>query len=250
MIIPVSVGRQFIANGWVNRTDACNVHTPLRAGGNIYVLPYTDISRMSETPEDAQDEISAALLTKAQRAYLRGEKDYRPSVEREVRSRIRKRVYASFFDLALLAYNLPDEDYDRIMDDLGVHEPTGMMDTNQTLNIPHSMLRAISFPFRNHKTETDFESTIAFALREEFNRRGSAPDIEVTVNIKQPETIERDELERRLEAGDISQSEIGSLFRQGKVSFDDFVQLVRGRPMMEEGEQQPKEESNEERDEK
>lgn len=50
------------------------------------------------------DEEPAALLTQAQRAYLRGEKDYRPSVERQVKTRIRRRVQTALeTDFALLA---------------------------------------------------------------------------------------------------------------------------------------------------
>ena len=46
----------------------------------------------------------AALLTQAQRSYLRGEKEYRPSVERQVKLRIRNRVRAALVtDLPLLA---------------------------------------------------------------------------------------------------------------------------------------------------
>jgi hypothetical protein len=48
------------------------------------------------------DDRPASVLTDAQRAYLRGEKDYRPAVERDLQSRLRKRVRAAVEDLALL----------------------------------------------------------------------------------------------------------------------------------------------------
>jgi len=49
------------------------------------------------------DDPEAAVLTQAQRAYLRGEKDYVPSTARQVRNRIRQRVETSLaVDLPLL----------------------------------------------------------------------------------------------------------------------------------------------------
>lgn len=49
------------------------------------------------------DDPEAAVLTQAQRAYLRGEKDYVPSTARQVRNRIRRRVETSLaVDLPLL----------------------------------------------------------------------------------------------------------------------------------------------------
>lgn len=49
------------------------------------------------------EERPAALLTKAQRAYLRGERtDYSPSAERDVRQRIRTRLRASVSDISLI----------------------------------------------------------------------------------------------------------------------------------------------------
>jgi hypothetical protein len=51
----------------------------------------------------ADSDRPAATLTNAQRAYLRGEKDYKPSVENDIRSRIRHRISASIHDLGLIA---------------------------------------------------------------------------------------------------------------------------------------------------
>lgn len=48
------------------------------------------------------DDPPASVLTNAQREYLQGEKEYRPSVERDVRNRIRTRVRTAFDDLRLL----------------------------------------------------------------------------------------------------------------------------------------------------
>ena len=50
---------------------------------------------------------TSAVLTQAQREYIRGEKDYRPAVEREVKRRIEDRIQASIFDIELLANEYP-----------------------------------------------------------------------------------------------------------------------------------------------
>jgi len=55
----------------------------------------------------------AALLTQAQRDYLRGGKSYRPSVERDVRRRIRERIQAGVADVSLLV-----DEFDGFRDDL------------------------------------------------------------------------------------------------------------------------------------
>lgn len=56
------------------------------------------------------DELPSALLTNAQRGYLRGEKEYRPSVEEEVRRRIRNRLRATMQDFVLVLRNLDVQD--------------------------------------------------------------------------------------------------------------------------------------------
>lgn len=71
----------------------------------------------------SEKERPAALLTEAQRDYLRGEKDYAPSAERDIRSRIRERVQASMFDLALVANNLPLDDLDKALSEPDWFEP-------------------------------------------------------------------------------------------------------------------------------
>lgn len=59
----------------------------------------------------------AALLTEAQRAYLRGEKEYRPSVESKVRQRIRERINASIDDISLLVEQLPPEELEKAVEE-------------------------------------------------------------------------------------------------------------------------------------
>lgn len=66
----------------------------------------------------SDDERPAALLTKAQREYLRGERpDYSPSTEREVRQRIRERIGASVDDISLLVERLDLEELKKAIGD-------------------------------------------------------------------------------------------------------------------------------------
>lgn len=59
----------------------------------------------------SDDERPAALLTKAQREYLRGERpDYSSSTEREVKQRIRERIGSSVDDISLLVERLDLEE--------------------------------------------------------------------------------------------------------------------------------------------
>lgn len=53
----------------------------------------------------------ASLLTDAQRAYLLGEKEYRPSTARDVRRRVQQRIAASAADYALLTSDSVTSDF-------------------------------------------------------------------------------------------------------------------------------------------
>ena len=56
----------------------------------------------------------AAVLTNAQREYLQGKKDYRPSVERQVRKRIRDRVEQGTADFTTLLNYLDGKEVQQI----------------------------------------------------------------------------------------------------------------------------------------
>jgi hypothetical protein len=58
-----------------------------------------------------------ALLTQAQRALLRGEKNYSQRTERQIRSRIRNRLYNGILDLSLLRQKLTIEEIDQAFAD-------------------------------------------------------------------------------------------------------------------------------------
>lgn len=61
-----------------------------------------------ESTNDERDS-QAAVLTNAQRAYLNGEKEYRPSTKDRVDERIGKRVNAGMLDFAILFNQLSQE---------------------------------------------------------------------------------------------------------------------------------------------
>jgi hypothetical protein len=57
-------------------------------------------------------ERDAALLTNAQRAYIKGEKEYRGKVEQDMIRRIRARLYNSMLDLSLAVREFPIDEID------------------------------------------------------------------------------------------------------------------------------------------
>ncbi|GGN27021.1 hypothetical protein [Halarchaeum nitratireducens] len=79
----------------------------------------------------------AALLTNAQRAYLRGEKDYRPSVERDVKKRIRNRLHAGVLDLSLAFQQLSLEEIDTALSE------SPDFDKGDTLEVPPAFFDVI-----------------------------------------------------------------------------------------------------------
>ncbi len=56
------------------------------------------------------DDKPTAVLTNAQREYLQGEKEYRPSVERQVQRRIRERIEQGIADFTTLFHKLEQEE--------------------------------------------------------------------------------------------------------------------------------------------
>jgi hypothetical protein len=64
-----------------------------------------------------RDPRDTALLTQAQRGLLRGEKSYSQRAERQMRSRIRNRLYNGIVDLSLLRQKLTIEEIDQAFAD-------------------------------------------------------------------------------------------------------------------------------------
>lgn len=60
------------------------------------------------------DDKPAAILTNAQREYLNGEKDYSPSVERQVKRRIRERIEQGMVDFTTLFCELDQEEVRKV----------------------------------------------------------------------------------------------------------------------------------------
>jgi hypothetical protein len=60
------------------------------------------------------DDKPTAILTNAQRKYLQGEKEYRPSVERQVQRRIRERIEQGIADFTTIFHKLDQEEVRKI----------------------------------------------------------------------------------------------------------------------------------------
>lgn len=131
----------------------------------------------------------SALLTKAHREYLVGEREYdRKNQERDLRSTIRKRVRAGILDFILLYENLDDDDRDQIFEPLegAQYDPlVTHFDVNQ-------LRRALD---ESKSEEADLPETLA-SLADE--------DIEVTDLYGEERTLDRDRVEGKIFAKEFS----------------------------------------------
>lgn len=136
--------------------------------------------------------LPSAVLTKAQRAYLRGEKDYNRATERDVRARIRERYYASLLDLGLLARECPIEELDEALE---TGRPEEAPDDPEELAYPMGALPdLVTLIYLAHRdveaeppaqsdgrrTAVDVESGIKMAL---IGRLGIDAELSVTIEV-------------------------------------------------------------------
>lgn len=101
--LTITVLREAIANFRLERADGGSSdrrHTPPCGRRKIYLSALEIICMASDGSSDPP----ASMLTNAQRDWIRGEKEYRPSAERELRGRIRDRFAAAItVDMPLMA---------------------------------------------------------------------------------------------------------------------------------------------------
>jgi hypothetical protein len=142
----------------------------------------------------------AALLTQAQRGLIRGEKSYSQASEREIRKRIRHRMYNSVLDLALIAREFPVEQTQKVF----TNPPDNTLDTPHIREKFPTVLRLFfrgiiaDYPDRSIETIEDltavlepvienFEEGIELYLTQ--NRHVRA-DFEISPEISKVQTLE------------------------------------------------------------
>lgn len=174
------------------------------------------------------DERPAALLTNAQRAYLRGEKEYRPSAERDVRQRIRERLRAGIFDLQMIVSLIPLTDLDKALT-----EPVDELEPGMTMPLTNAMSALPALIYLNHRetepktkgrpdgwrTAYDIEEGIKTALA----RMGVGYEtIEVDIRVERGRDL--DEIEGDL--ANLDRDELGQLHRAGVIDTSEFADAL------------------------
>jgi hypothetical protein len=177
---------------------------------------------------DPSEERPAALLTKAQREYLRGEKDYAPSTERDIRSRIRDRVRDGLADLELLVEYLPDEELEEAIRPEGEAGPRlwqliGFLYAAGP-KLPSQMEDLVNtdFPARKEQKPLDewLEQIIKMGIQQGARRRDGVTvgRIDVDVQIVGAEDG-KDQSEYTFD-------ELGFLVQEGQISREEFIELA------------------------
>lgn len=142
-----------------------------------------------------------------------------------MRSRIRKRVFAGVHDLALLFDELDEEDYEQVMSDIGVSEPTDMWDSDMSITPSDPLLRALGFFFKICQTEDNFRILTKNSIQEVLDQRGRRYDLNTSIEIEYVKKRDSDKLRSQFEQGNITFREIGEYFREGALTIDEFIQL-------------------------
>lgn len=156
------------------------------------------------------------VLTPADRAYLRGETT--PSsvqAERNVRARIRSRVYDAVLDFEVLVEGFDDRDLDLVFENyLDESDGTAAFD---------ALVSAVAFLYRGiDRTDLDFETV----LREGVNLAEAAEDSAATVSLDVTyHDLNVDHLTGKLESGEsLSLTEIAYLYESSDVGRDELAE--------------------------
>lgn len=131
----------------------------------------------------------AALLTNAQRAYIRGEKDYKNQVEGDMIRRIRGRLYNAMIDLSLVAREFPVDEIDAAFES----PPSGTPDPPEQPHAAEAMADFFALKYLVHRDieqeggrpegwrfAMDAENGLELALTD---RLGVDADVSVDVDI-------------------------------------------------------------------
>jgi hypothetical protein len=176
-----------------NRCDASHFSAEHVGGQYIYPLSSQFSTHMVEDTDRP-----AALLTNAQRAYLRGEREYSSSAERDVKQRIRDRVTESIKDFSLLFEHWHQEEREKVFtpsdDNRGEFED-GLIDLLALIYMEQSVM------------SPSFEVLIRRAVIRGERQFARSEDFDVHVD------LDVDVLSPR----DSSLEEIGELIRRGKI---------------------------------
>lgn len=164
----------------------------------------------------------AALLTNAQRAYLRGEKEYSASAERDLRARIRERIRATIVDLSLLLDTTDPEELEQSLD--LVEQREAHLD-----GVSAGLTDGIAFLFAanaaayrgNDVTDPEmYETLVAESVRRTCRHAGVAADrVAVDVEIEGATPLEEFKVE---DLADMPLSALRQRYLAGLISEEQF----------------------------
>lgn len=172
------------------------------------------------------------MLSAADRAYLRGEKDLGSTqAERNARARIRERVENTLLDFELLVERLSATDRELVFE-----KRLGELDGPVAFD---GLVSALAFLYAGvGDTDLDFETLLSEAinLAETENDRAATVDLDLTYH-----ALDADTLLRELETGNsLSLTEIAYLHASDDVTRDELTRHLEGEEELDDGRIQSK----------
>lgn len=160
------------------------------------------------------DSRGRGVLSPADRAYLRGEREFASvQAERNARARIRERLYDSLRDFEVLVERLQTRDLELVFEKrVGADGTTGFDALVSTLAV---LYRGVD------RTDLDFETVLreGVNLAEAENDRAASVELDLTFH-----SLDADQLTGKLEAGEsLSLTEIAYLYESDAVSRDELA---------------------------
>jgi hypothetical protein len=175
---------------------------------------------MKELPERPR-----GILSTADREYLVGQREYEhPQSEANRKQDIRKRTVNAILDFALLAEHLPDEEREKVFNELYSED-----------ELPDPSSSIISFLYRGldgdlERLESIVEEGIYIGANSKKIGRWSGEIADINTSIDVEQRPDRSEVIKKFEQGDADQLtpvEIGVLVRTGQLNEDDLRDLER-----------------------
>jgi len=164
------------------------------------------------------DERDRGVLTEADRAFLRGDRELSSvQAERNARARIRDRVYAALLDFEVLVEHLEDRDAELVFG-----KRASESDGTEAFD---AFVSTLAFLYRGlDETDLDFETVLreGVNLAEADNDRAATVDYDVTFH-----ALDADHLREKVAAGEsLSLPEIAFLYESDDVTRDELADLL------------------------
>lgn len=165
------------------------------------------------------DERDRGVLSRADRAYLRGETEFASAQsERNARARIRERVFDAVLDFELLIERFPARDRELVFE-----KRFDRIDGTEAFD---ALVSAVAFLYQaTADTDLDFETVLAEAVNvaEAKNDRAATVDLDLTY-----QSLTAEGLRHKLERGEtLSLTEIAYLHESDDVRMDELAEYFR-----------------------